>query len=158
MKILLSALIGLAMTMGFAFAHDHTMHTVEAGNLAISNVWTRATPDNARAAAGFLTIKNKGDVEDVLIEIRSDISERVEIHAMDMSNGVMTMRPVDGGIVIPAGEEVSLKPCGFHVMFIGMEEQLIEGEAVNIALVFANAGEVEVEMKIAGLGAKAMPH
>ena len=38
---------------------------------------------------------------------------------MSMRNGVMTMRPVQGGLEIKPGQTVVLKPESFHIMRSG---------------------------------------
>ena len=53
-----------------------------------------------------------------------------------------------GRIEIPAGETVKLKPGGLHVMFMGLEDPLTEGENIPATLVFENAGEVEVTFNV----------
>jgi len=104
-------------------------------------------------AAGYASITNNGAEADRLIEVRSDFAASAEIHQMAVDgNGVMTMRPLADGIEIPAGEEVKLGPGSFHIMFMGPEKQLVEGENFAGTLVFEKAGEVEVEFAVEGMG------
>lgn len=46
------------------------------------------------------------------------------------------------------GAQVVLEPRGYHLMLIGLNEQLVEGEAISIALEFEQAGEVELEFEV----------
>lgn len=131
-----------------AFAHDFT-----AGDLTIDHPWSRATPQGARVAAGYASIRNNGSEADRLIEVRSDLAASAEIHEMAVDgNGVMTMRPLADGIEIAAGEEVRLEPGSFHIMFMNPEKQLVEGDNFAGTLVFEKAGEVEVEFAVEGMG------
>jgi copper(I)-binding protein len=50
---------------------------------------------------------------------------------MSMQNGVMTMRPVQGGLEIKPGQTVVLKPESLHLMLIGFEQSLVKGEHVK---------------------------
>jgi hypothetical protein len=77
----------------------------------------------------------------------------VEVHQMSMDNGVMKMRPVAGGLEIKAGETVKLDPSGYHLMFTGMKQQLTQGGHFKVTLDFANAGKVDVDFGVAGIGA-----
>jgi copper(I)-binding protein len=125
------------------------------GDLSITQSWTRATPPRAHAAGGFVTIGNTGDTSDRLVAATSAIAGRVEIHEMRMDNGTMIMRPVDGGIEIPAGGETTLAPGGLHIMFMELKQGLVEGETIPVVLTFEQAGDVEVQFAVAAIGARA---
>ena len=63
---------------------------------------------------------------------------------MAMNNDIMTMRPLEDGLDIPAGETVILKPGSFHLMFMGVTDPIEAGEENEITLVFDKAGEITV--------------
>src|ERR1700676_3651408 len=65
---------------------------VKAGDLVITQAWSRATPGGAKVAGGYLTIDNKGSTPDRLIGGSADVADKVQVHEMTMNNGVMTMR------------------------------------------------------------------
>ena len=44
------------------------------------------------------------------------------------------MRPISG-VDLPAGKTVALKPGGYHVMLLDLNQQLKEGETVPLTLV-----------------------
>jgi copper(I)-binding protein len=67
---------------------------------------------------------------------------------MEMKDGVMIMRPVEGGLEIPAGETVELKPGGLHIMFMAVSEPFNEGETVPVTLEFEKAGSVELNLPV----------
>src|SRR6202008_4425705 len=79
---------------------------IKAGDLVITQAWSRATPKGAKVGGGYLTIENKGSTPDRLIGGSADIAAKVEIHEMAMSNGVMKMRPLEKGLVIEPGKTV----------------------------------------------------
>ena len=127
-------------------------HEVKVGSLEITNLWARATPPKAPTGAGYLTIANKGNVEDTLTAVTTPVAETSELHIMEVKNGIMTMRPVEGGIKIPAGETVTLAPGGYHLMFIKLKHDLKQGEKLPVTLTFANAGTVETFLHIMPVG------
>ena len=59
----------------------------------------------------------------------------------------MTMQPVDS-IELPAGEEVSLEPGGYHIMLLDLVAPLEVGDTFDIVLTFENAGEVTVTAEV----------
>lgn len=122
---------------------------VQLGDLALSAPFTRATPPNAPVAGGFVTIANTGSEDDRLVAARADdVAGRMEIHEMAMEGDVMKMRQLSDGLPIPAGQSVELKPGGYHVMFMELKKPLVEGETVNVTLVFEKAGEIELPFAV----------
>ena len=89
---------------------------VKAGDLVITQAWSRATPSGAKIGGGYLTIENKGSAPDKLIGVSADIAGKVEVHEMASNNGVMKMRPLDKGLTIEPGKTVKLAPGGYHLM------------------------------------------
>ena len=108
----------------------------------------RATPPNAAVAGGFLRVTNAGAADEVLLAASTEAAERVEIHEMKMRGEVMEMRQLTGGLDIPAGNTVELKPGGYHLMLIKPKRPLAEGQSVTLTLRFRNAGERKVAFMV----------
>lgn len=125
---------------------------VTVGNIEISGAWARAMLPGQPAGGGFLTIVNKGDEADRLVGASSPSAGKVEVHDMKVVNDVMTMRPVEGGLEIPAGAAVALKPGGLHLMFMKVSEPFKDGGAVPLSLEFEKAGKVDVSLPVRKLG------
>jgi len=132
-----------------AFAHDYTV-----GGLKIDHPWARATPKGASVGGGYMKITNNGSEPDRLIGGSTDMAKSFEVHEMKMDGGVMKMRPVAGGLEIKPGQTVTLDPSGYHVMFVGLKDQLKQGGHFKATLDFAKAGKVEVDFVVEGIGAK----
>ncbi|MBN9222756.1 MAG: copper chaperone PCu(A)C [Mesorhizobium sp.] len=144
--------VALALALAFAGVHSVTAHEFKVGDLEIEHPWSRATPAGAKVAGGYFTIINKGGTSDRLLSISSDVSDKAELHEMGVKDGVMTMRPVEGGLDIPAGGKVALAPGGYHLMFIGLKRQPKQGEKFAATLTFEKAGTVNVEFAVEGMG------
>ena len=123
------------------------------GSIQIGNPWTRATPKGADIAGAYMTLSNKGTAPDRLIGGSSPVAGRFELHLMTVEDGVMKMRPVDGGLEIKPGTTVELKPGSFHIMLMGLKQPLEKGQKVKGTLVFEKAGTVEIEYAVEALGA-----
>ncbi|WP_426418412.1 copper chaperone PCu(A)C [Bradyrhizobium genosp. A] len=128
---------------------------VKAGDLVISQAWSRATPGGAKVAGGYLTIENKGTAADRLIGGSADIAGKVEIHEMAMDNGVMKMRPLDKGVTVEPGKTVTFAPGGYHFMLEQLKAPLRQGDKVPVILEFEKAGKVAVSLDVQGVGAQA---
>ncbi len=81
----------------------------------IGSVQIRATAPGMAVTGGYVSITNKGHADDRLVAASAGFAKRVEIHEMIHDNGVMKMRQREGGIHIPAGGTVTLKPGGHKV-------------------------------------------
>jgi periplasmic copper chaperone A len=127
------------------------------GALEIQQPWARATPKGAHTAAGYVAIKNTGSAPDRLTGGSLTGAGGTQVHEMTMDHGVMKMRALPDGIEIKPGETVELKPGGFHLMFTDLKPRLVKGQSVKGTLTFANAGSVDVEFAIEGMGATAGP-
>ena len=146
----LAILLALCATLiAPAAAHEYNI-----GSLHIGHPWSRATPKGATIGAGYLKITNNGTTPDRLIGGSSDAAKSFELHVMSMENGVMKMRPVEGGIEIKPGETVEFKPESYHVMFVGLKEPLVQGHRVKATLDFEKAGKVAVEFVVESIGAR----
>jgi periplasmic copper chaperone A len=125
----------------------------DVGLIHISQPWSRATPKGASSGAGYMTITNKGAAPDRVNCVSSDASAQCQIHTMTMENGVMKMRPVEGGLEILPGQTVTLKPGGLHMMLVDLKHPLEAGSNMKATLKFDHAGTVDVEYPVAAIGA-----
>ena len=115
-----------------------------ASDLMFGTLQFRATIGSMPSSAGYLSITNHGAMADRLLAAESSLSRKTELHTMEVTNGVMKMRQIDGGIDIPAGATIQLAPGGFHVMLIGLKAPLTVDENYDVTLVFETAGKVKV--------------
>tara|TARA_R110002126_G_C10308751_1_gene487805 strand:+ start:259 stop:780 length:522 start_codon:yes stop_codon:yes gene_type:complete len=136
-----------------------------ADGILVQDPYVRVSRPNAPTAAAFMTLVNESDSDDRLIEARSEIAKKVELHThVDLGDGVMAMTQIEGGIPLAAGHTHALARGGDHVMMMGLNQPLAQGDEVTVTLVFEKAGEVEVtipvdnERKAEGAGHGAMDH
>ncbi len=146
---IVTSLLMILTTCSLAHAED-----VKAGDLVISQAWSRATPNGAKIGSGYFTIENKGTTADKLVGVTGEISGKIEVHEMSMNNGVMKMRPVDGGVTIDPGKTVKLAPGGYHLMIMDLKSPLKQGDKLPLTLSFEKAGKVAVVLDVEGIGAQ----
>lgn len=150
MKPMFSILAALTLSSA-AIAHEYS-----AGDLSIDHPMSFETSATAKVGGGYMTITNTGDTADALIGVKADFP-RVMIHQTVEEDGIAKMNHVDR-IDLPAGETVKLTPGGFHVMFMGLESPLIDGETFPATLIFETAGEVDVTFNIEARTTEAGDH
>lgn len=108
----------------------------------VEDPWVRATVAGQPASGAFMRIT--ADTDSTLLSVASPVARDVQIHEMSMANDVMRMGPVDA-VPLPAGKTVALDPDGYHVMLMGLNGQIKEGDQVPLTLTVRNArGETEV--------------
>jgi copper(I)-binding protein len=145
---------GLLLALGALVLACAATPAAAGDDIVIKQAWSRATPKGAQVAGAYLTIENQGAAADRLISAATPAAAKVEIHEMTTLNGIMMMRPLDSGLVIPAGASVTFAPGGNHLMFIGLGAPLSEGEHVRAALMFEKAGKIDVTFDVGSIGAK----
>jgi copper(I)-binding protein len=143
-----------AALLAILFAAPASAEEVKAGDLVITQAWSRATPGGAKIGGGYVTIENKGSAPDRLIGGSGDIASKIEVHEMAMNNGVMTMRAVDKGLTIEPGKTVKLSPGGYHLMMFDLKGPLKQGDKVPVTLEFEKAGKVKLSLDVQGIGAQ----
>ncbi|MCA3573203.1 MAG: copper chaperone PCu(A)C [Aestuariivirga sp.] len=137
--------VAAVLTTPWAKAHDTE---IKLGDLVITGAWSRQSPMAADVSAGFLKIQNAGQQDDRLIKAETTISAMTQLHDMKMEGDVMKMAELQGGIPIPAGGTVELKPKSLHLMFMGLSKPPVEGERFTATLTFEKAGAVEVSFEV----------
>jgi copper(I)-binding protein len=107
--------------------------------LHFSDGWVRVSEysDHVDGMTGaFATIENHTDHDVTLVGGSAEIANMVEVHEVIMMDGEMKMQAKEGGILIKAGESVTLEPGGLHVMLMGLKEAILEGDEVTLTLDF----------------------
>ena len=144
---------GIALLALTALSVPDVAHA--AGPISVESAWTRATAAAQSVGGGFMTIVNAGKADDRLVSASSPVAAEVQIHDMKMEEGVMRMRQLTGGLAVPAGARVELKPRSLHLMFMQLKAPLVAGQTVPVTLQFEKAGSVAVQFRVEAMGASA---
>ena len=142
----------LAFAAGLVVANAAFAQTSQ---LEVSNAWARATPGKAENGAAYVTIQSPA--ADRLLSASSPVAKKAEVHTMEMAGMVMKMRPI-AALDIPAGSPVALKPGGEHIMLIGLQHPLVEGQSFPLTLNFEKAGARTVTVAVEKAGATSPIH
>ncbi len=116
----------------FSYAGAET----NAGNVVVTDAWTRASAPGQDVGAAYMTLTSVTDI--VLTSADSPVAGTVEIHSMTMDNGVMKMRMLDT-LQLPAGKPVKLTPGGLHLMLFDLKQPLKTGDSTTFTLHFADS-------------------
>ena len=120
-----------------------------AEGIKVDDPYARVSASMSTSGAAFMMIHNETGESDRLIDARSDIAQRVELHThIEDDKGVMQMVHVEEGFELPADGMIAMERGGKHIMFMGLNQALAHGDKVNVTLVFEKAGEVAVEIPV----------
>lgn len=119
-----------------------------AQGVVVTDAWARTSVQGQKATGAFMTLTAKEGTK--LVGASSPVAGVAEVHEMKMDGDIMRMRAVSGGLDLPAGKAVELKPGGYHIMLMDLKAALPKDSTVPMTLVFKDAKGVEskVELKL----------
>jgi copper(I)-binding protein len=120
----MKSLLILAAALAAFGAHAQT---------TVKDPWVRGTVAQQKATGLFVQLTSAAGGK--LVSVASPVAAMVEIHEMAMDGDVMKMRALPGGLELPAGKPVELKPGGVHVMLMGLKQTLKDGDTVPLTLI-----------------------
>lgn len=120
-----------------------------------SEPWARGTVAPQTVTGAFMSLKSPDAAR--LVSASTPVAGRVEIHEMKMVKDVMQMREMPG-LDLPAGQTVTLKPGGYHLMLMDLKQPLKDGESVPLTLKVERAGKpaelLQLQVPVKALGGK----
>ena len=119
--------------------------------VTVRDAWARATPTGATTGAAYMTLTSPAG--DVLTGASTPVAGQAAVHEMRMDGAVMRMRALEGGLVLPPGQAVTLQPGGLHVMLEGLKAPLKQGGTVPLHLTFRTAPALDLDVPVQAVGA-----
>lgn len=171
MLVLTAAVLAMGGLVAACGSNDTTS---ESDRISVSDPWTRITTPTATTGAVYMSLESPDEDKLTKASVPASIAGKAEIHetiggdeaggmdqgdnSMDemdnmeqggemddtMSGGMMGMREISS-LTLPAGEEVTLEPGGYHIMLMDLAGPISEGDTVPVTLTFEKAGEITVE-------------
>ena len=121
---------------------------VQAQTVEVKDAWVRTSVQGQKATGAFMKITARDGAR--LVGASSPVAGVTEVHEMKMEGDVMKMKSVAGGLELPAGKMVELKPGGYHVMLMDLKAALPKESTVPLTLMFKDAkgAETKLELKV----------
>ena len=119
-----------------------------AQTVEIKDAWVRTAMPGQQATGAFMTITAKDGAK--LVGVTTPVAGVAEVHEMKLEGDIMRMRAVQGGLDLPAGKAVALKPGGYHLMLMDLKGALPKGGFVALTLLLKDARGVpsQLELKV----------
>lgn len=146
-KIVLLMMLGVMLLS--ACSSDH-------GGIGIHEAWARSAMSGETTGV-YMIVHNHSDEDDVLIGAFTDIAGAAEIHLSEVNNDVMTMTHIES-IDFPAGSEVVFENGGYHIMLVGLKQDLHVGDEFALTLKFEHHGDQTVTVTVKESGGENHSH
>ena len=119
-----------------------------AAPVEVRDAWVRQTVPGQSGTGAFMKLTAPAGAR--LIGAQTPVAGVAEVHEMKMEGDVMKMRAVQGGLELPPGRTVELKPSGYHVMLMNLKQPIAKGATVPMTLQFEDAQGVKsaLELKV----------
>jgi copper(I)-binding protein len=115
--------------------------------LNIESAYVTALIPGQEVSAGYISISNSGDQDQVLQSFNSSAAHMVQLHEVAISSGIMSMDKVDE-LVLPAGGSINMQPGGLHLMIMGVDKEAFAGDSVDMQISFANGEVIDINMPV----------
>ena len=120
-----------------------------AETISVEDAYVVASSKLAKSAAAFMEIRTTSSRGDRLLDVKSEAANKVELHThIKSDDSVMRMRRVEDGFVISGNGVLKLERGGDHIMFMGLSQPFVDGEAISLTLIFETAGSIDLEIPI----------
>lgn len=140
-RILILAAASAALAACSAQPETSALAVVEA-----TDALCRPTPNGRDVTGCYVTLT--ASQADRLVSVASPSAGVAEIHEMKTEGGIMQMAELPDGLALPAGEAVSLKPGGNHIMLMQVKTPLAAGDTVSLTLTFEKAAPLGVRAAV----------
>lgn len=119
----------------------------EGTDVEAHDFWARSAMKGGNGAA-YMLLHNHSVNDDALVGVSSDIATAAEIHLSQMkADGTMEMIKQES-IALPADGEVELKPGSYHIMLIGLKQDLKKGDEITLTLHFKNHEDITLTVPV----------
>jgi periplasmic copper chaperone A len=125
----------LAFALALMLALPALGHSYRVGSVLVGHVW--AAPTRGSDTEAYVVLLNRATAGDQLVSIIAPTAKLAEL--IDGSSRRI------GAIELPSNRPVALKPSGFRIRLIGLDQPLRVGDRLKLTLIFAKAGSVAVE-------------
>jgi periplasmic copper chaperone A len=111
------------------------------------DAWARTGMQGGTSAA-YMMLSNGTPQDVALVGASSDAASAVEVHLSSMgADGVMKMEQ-QSSVSIPSKKMLELKPGSYHVMLIGLKQDLNVGDSITVTLHFDGYDDVTLTVPV----------
>ncbi|CAN5911629.1 hypothetical protein BH11PSE13_BH11PSE13_08850 [soil metagenome] len=142
------AIVASALFTGAAAASAQKPMVVAVGvaTVDVRDAYVRQSVAGQSGTGAFMKLTSPSGSR--LVGISTPAAGVAQVHEMKMEGDTMKMRAVPGGLDLPAGQTVELKPGGYHVMLMDLKAALPKGAVVPMTLQFEDAKGTRTSLEL----------
>jgi copper(I)-binding protein len=152
-RYLLAVLIVIAIP---GLALDERGNESQGNQVLIEKIWSRATPPGVGNGVVYMDISNLSADNISLVRVSSDRVKRAEIHESVIHDTMMHMQHRKS-VTIGPGELQRFEPGALHVMLMGLQEQLSEGDEFEVTLHFSAMPPIVIRVPVFSIAQSSYP-
>jgi periplasmic copper chaperone A len=114
--------------------------------IEVHKVWMRPGAQGENEAVYFV-MHNHASETDELTSVTSDAAQAAELDETTVVDDVAGMKKVDS-VPVEAFAEIEFAPRGYHVMLIGLKQDLKLGDEIEITLHFKNHEDITIKVPV----------
>jgi copper(I)-binding protein len=119
----------------------------EGTDIEAHDYWARTALKDGNSAA-YMLLHNHTANDNAVVGVSSDVATATEIHLSQITaDGTMEMIKQES-VVLPADGEVEFKPGSYHVMLIGLKQDLKAGDEFTLTLHFKNHEDITLTVPV----------
>lgn len=111
-----------------------TKEPTDRATLTLQKAWIRPAPPNAPSMAAYFDFVNNSARDITIVDSSSTYFAHTMLHDTVFNNGIASMEHLDR-VTIPAGAKVTLAPAAKHMMLMGANADLTEGDIVDLTFI-----------------------
>lgn len=137
----------MMLNMKHLVALSLVLPSLALAEVTVKEAWIPEAPPSAQAMGAFMTIENSDAQAVKVVKASAPNFDRVELHESIEENGMhkMVAQPF---LSIPAKGSLELKPGGYHVMLIGVQQPSKAGDVIPIELTLDNGQKLMVNTSV----------
>lgn len=99
-------------------------------------------------SAAYFSYTNPLQIADTLQSVKADEVSVSQVHeSIKLEDGMMGMKE-QKQVIIKAGDKITFRPGGLHIMLMGLEREFGMGDTVNIQMFLKQAGTVSFRLPV----------
>ncbi len=119
--------------------------------LMVDQAWVRLAVTPRAPAVAYFTVHG-GPSADRLLDVTSPVVIRTELHE-SMKNGAMvSMKPIESGVAVPAKSTIAFQPGGKHAMLFNVNPGIVPPRTLPLVFTFASGERILVDAVVRRAG------
>ncbi len=119
----------------------------EGTDIEAHDYWARTALKDGNGAV-YMLLHNHSTEDDALVGVSTDVAAAAEMHLSQMNaDGVMEMTQ-QKSIPMPVDVDLELNPGGYHIMLIGLKQDLKIGDEITLTLHFMHHEDIVLTVPV----------